>query len=221
MIEESDVAGVRVISMATPENQLRPDMVDAIQRGLDAAEEARMAVVLTGAGKFFSNGLDLAWLTTASTEVATEFLAALDQLFARLVIFPQPTAAAINGHAFGAGAILAAATDVRVMREDRGYFCFPEIDLGLPMTPGFEALSIAKFGTSSLLRAWTTGTRYPAPEALRLGFVDEVAAAEAVIMRATELLAPASGKDPGTMTALKRSLYGTAVDVLDGTTETS
>jgi enoyl-CoA hydratase/carnithine racemase len=214
MIEEADVAGVRVISMVATENQLQPEMVHALHHALDTAETAQLPVVLTGEGKFFSNGLDLAWLGTAPADDAAACFADLDRLLARLVVFPLPTAAAVNGHAFGAGAILAAAADFRVMREDRGYFCFPEIDLGLPMTAGFEAICTAKFATPSLLRAWSSGTRYPAPDARRLGFVDEVAAADDVTRRAAELLAPASGKDPRTMTALKRSLYGTAVDAL-------
>ena len=216
MIEEADVDGMHVISMVAAGNKLQPEIVKALHRGLDAAEKAQVGVVLTGSGKFFSNGLDLEWLSVASRDQADAFMAALDQLLARLVVFPLPTAAAINGHAFGAGAFLAAATDIRVMREDRGFFCFPEIDLGLPMTPGFETLCTAKFSASSLLRAWTTGTRYPAPEALRLGFIDEVAAADEVTTRAAALLAPASGKDPFTMTALKKSLYGTAVEALGG-----
>jgi enoyl-CoA hydratase/carnithine racemase len=49
-----------------------------------------------------------------------------------VLIAPVPTVAAINGHAFGAGSMLAIAHDFRVMRVDRGYYCFPEVDIRIP-----------------------------------------------------------------------------------------
>ena len=54
------------------------------------------------------------------------------------------TAAAVNGHAFGVGAVLAVAREVVVMREDRGYWCLPEADLGFPITPAMFAVIAAK-----------------------------------------------------------------------------
>jgi enoyl-CoA hydratase/carnithine racemase len=57
---------------------------------------------------------------------------------------PLPTVASFNGHAFGAAAMLATAHDYRVMRDDRGYFCFPEVDINIPFTPGIAALIQAK-----------------------------------------------------------------------------
>lgn len=48
-----------------------------------------------------------------------------------MLTLPMPTVAAVTGHAFGGGALLAMAHDWRVMRGDRGYFCFPEVDIRL------------------------------------------------------------------------------------------
>lgn len=55
----------------------------------------------------------------------------MGQIMERLLLAPIPTVAAINGHAFAAGAFLALACDYRIMREDRGWICISEVDAGL------------------------------------------------------------------------------------------
>ena len=54
--------------------------------------------------------------------------------------FPCITIAAINGHAFAAGAMVALAHDFRVMRNDRGFFCLPEVDIGMTFTDSMESV---------------------------------------------------------------------------------
>ena len=89
----------------------------------------------------------------------------------------RPHVAAINGHAFGAGSMLAMAHDFRVMREDRGYFCFPEVDIHIPFTEGMAALIQAKLTPSAAVESMTTGRRYDGPAAQASGIVDAVACA--------------------------------------------
>src|SRR4029077_14416293 len=86
--------------------------------------------------------------------------AGVPRLLGRLVTFPVPTVAAVNGHAFGAGAVLAVAHDFLVMREDRGYWCLPEADLGLPLTPALFAVVAAKLPARGGQEAILTGRRY-------------------------------------------------------------
>ena len=65
-------------------------------------------------------------------------------LFGKMLALPVPTVAAIQGHCFAAGAMLAVAHDFRVMRADRGFFCLPEVDIHIPFTPPMAALIQAR-----------------------------------------------------------------------------
>jgi len=79
---------------------------------------------------------------------------------------PQPASgkpasraiAALQGHTFAAGAMLALAHDQRVMRSDRGFFCFPEVDIGIPFTVGMNALITARLSARVAHEAMTTGS---------------------------------------------------------------
>ena len=95
----------------------------------DAGRDAR-ALVTVGTGKHYSNGFDLDFLGALPRGDLEAFMDRVLRLLTRLLTFPVPTVAAVNGHAFGIGAMLALAHDRRVMRADRGWFCLPEIDLG-------------------------------------------------------------------------------------------
>jgi enoyl-CoA hydratase/carnithine racemase len=135
-------------------------------------------------------------------------------MLARILTVPVPTAAAVVGHAFGAGAMLALAHDFRVMRADRGYFCFPEVDIRIPFTPGMAALIQAKLTPQAAVASMTTGRRFGGDDAVSLGLVDAVAAEDAVTAAAVDLLRPLDGKDPGTLGAIKQTMFGDAARAL-------
>ena len=117
---------IAVLDLGEDENRFSPDWLGSVDKLLDQAlSEGAHALVTTATGKFYSNGLDLDWLG-ANGDKAKWYVQQVQSLFARMLTFPMPTVAAINGHAFGAGAMLGIAHDYRVMRDDRGYYCFPE-----------------------------------------------------------------------------------------------
>lgn len=200
---------VFVLRMREGENRFNRLFIDALHGALDEVEksEGPAALVTTGEGKFYSNGLDLAWLGGDGQGEAEPFMADVHRLFARLMVFPVPTAAAMNGHAFAGGAMMALAHDFRVMRSDRGYFCLPEADLALPLTPGMNAVVTAKLPRATAHEAVVSGARYGGEEAARLGIVHEAVPEADVLARAVERVRPLAGKDRATLAALKRGLY--------------
>ncbi len=77
----------------------------------------------------------------AAAEPSTDFFAAwLYPLFRRLLAFPCPTVAVVNGHAFAAGLMLAMHHDYRVMNPERGFACLNELDFGAPLRPPMSAI---------------------------------------------------------------------------------
>ncbi len=77
----------------------------------------------------------------ANADVLAPFVGRVHELLARVLGMGVPSVAALQGHTFAAGAMLALAHDQRVMREDRGFLCLPEVDIRIPFTPGMAALS--------------------------------------------------------------------------------
>src|SRR5512147_1085777 len=134
---------VFVITMEAGENRFNPAFITAMNQALDQVERSSgpAALVTTGGEeKFYSNGLDLAWLMGDGKNEWKTFIPEVLKFLGRLMAFPVPTVAATNGHAFAAGAMLALAHDYRVMRADRGFFCLPEVDIKIPLAPGMTAL---------------------------------------------------------------------------------
>ncbi|WP_043777346.1 enoyl-CoA hydratase/isomerase family protein [Rhodococcus sp. JVH1] len=194
------------------ENAFHPDWIDRVDSLLDCIEqhEGPAALVTTGLGKFYSTGLDTAWVV-ANTDKLNSYIDRVQALFARILTFPLPTVAALTGHTFGGGAILAAAHDHRVMREDRGYFCLPGITIGASYAPGSIALLAARLPAQAVHTALVTGRRYGGVAASELGFVDEVAPEQQVLTRAVEHAQGLVATRGRTLGEIKSSLYADAV----------
>lgn len=215
MIELEQLGSVYVLHWHDDENRFNRTSVDALNAELDKVEAAEgpCALVTTGEGKFYSNGLDLDWLMSAGAE-ATGFLDDVHRLLGRILTFPAITVAAINGHAFAGGAMLATAHDFRVMRDDRGYWCLPEVDLGLPLTPSMNAVITAKLPRETAHEAIMTGQRYDAVEAQMAGIVNLTAPEDDVLADAVDLATDFADKNRGVIAAHKKLLYGSVLDVI-------
>jgi enoyl-CoA hydratase/carnithine racemase len=111
--------------------------------------------------------------------------------------------------------MLAVAHDFRVMRADRGFLCFPEVDIRIPFTPGMTSLILAKTTPQTAVAAMTTGRRYGGPDALAAGLVDGVADEDGLLGTAVAVVQPLVGKDPTTLGTIKQTMYaGTASALL-------
>ena len=217
MIDLSRQGSVFVLTMNAGENRFNRDSLAALHGALDEVEKEKgpSALVTTGAGKFYSNGLDLEWIGSDDCKNRPGFIADVQRLLARLLTFSRPTVAAVNGHAFAAGAMMLLAQDFSVMRSDRGYFCLPEVDINIPFTAGMSALIAAKLPQPVFHEACTTGKRYGGADAARLGIVSETAAEADVLPRAVARAGELAAKDAGTLRAIKRSLYSPAIAALE------
>jgi enoyl-CoA hydratase/carnithine racemase len=197
------------------ENRFHPDWLTAVETALDQVEAVTgaSALVVAGSGKFWSNGLDLDWMLNHG-EQATAHLDRVNLLLARTLASAAVTVAAVNGHAFGAGAMWALAHDMRVMRSDRGFFCLPEVDLGLAFAPGMLALVKSRLTPSAAHEAMTTGRRYGGDKALAAGIIDATAAADHVLADALDLARPLASKAKPVRAQIKENLYAEALAAL-------
>ncbi|MCL2516216.1 MAG: enoyl-CoA hydratase-related protein [Microbacteriaceae bacterium] len=206
---------VFVLHLGADENRFHPDWIDSVNTALDAVEQSEgpRALVTCAGEKFYSNGLDLAWLSAHPAQ-GGEYMASVHALLARVLALPVISVAAIPGHAFAAGAMLSLAHDFRVMRADRGWWCLPEVDIQMAFTPGMSALIQARLAPQVAHAAMTTGRRYGGDDARAAGVVDVVAAEADVLSAAVELAAANAAKAGPTLGTIKARMYGPALAAL-------
>lgn len=138
---------VAIVTMNDGENRFNLPFLEDFLTILDTIEmktDANSLVVTSAHEKIFCNGIDLDWLLPFikknDADTAKAFFYTMMKLFKRILLYPMPTIAAISGHVFAGGAIMTCAFDFRFMRSDRGFFSFPEVDLGIPFLPGMLAI---------------------------------------------------------------------------------
>jgi enoyl-CoA hydratase/carnithine racemase len=206
---------VWILNIGDDENRFHPDWMSEVAHLVDkvAAEPAPRALVTTATGKFFSNGLDLDWLGKNPDRVG-EYVSRVHDLFAKFLAAPVPTVAAIQGHAFAAGAMLTLAHDWRVMRADRGYWCLPEADINIPFTPGMNALIMAKLSPETAPDAMIGAQRFGGKDAVGAGIVGAAVPEDQVLDAAVEIAEAQAGKDGDTLGAIKSRMYEDALATL-------
>jgi enoyl-CoA hydratase/carnithine racemase len=135
---------------------------------IEKETDANALVVTSSHEKIFCNGIDLDWLLPfiqkGDRDTAVSFFYTMNRLFKRILLYPMPAIAAISGHAFAGGAIMSCAFDFRFMRSDRGFFCFPEVDLGIPFLPSMLALITKAIPQYKVEELHYTGKRATAEE---------------------------------------------------------
>ncbi|MDK1024737.1 MAG: enoyl-CoA hydratase-related protein [Gammaproteobacteria bacterium] len=171
---------VFVLTMTNGENRWHTTFTRAFNQALNEIEQSSGPAALVTASddpKFFSNGLDLEWMSSEGEHPGGDrsvFGAEIMTLFGRMITFPMPTICAINGHTFGAGFMIALCHDERIMREDRGYLCANEIELGMQIPEPELALFRHKIPMPAFFQTVQFARRWTGPDALTAGIVQQV-----------------------------------------------
>ena len=165
------------------------------------------AVVLAAGGPAFCAGANLNWMRRAADFTREQNVQDANGLAAMLRAIhdcPKPVIARVQGDAYAGGMGLVAACDMAVAAEGAG-FCLSEVKIGLiPAT--ISPYVIRAMGARAAQRYFLTGERFSAAEALRIGFVHEVAAPDALDARIDALLKPLLAAGPAAVQACKRLL---------------
>ncbi|KAI1611829.1 enoyl-CoA hydratase/isomerase [Exophiala viscosa] len=196
-----------------PDNRLVPAFNQAFLLALDIIEQRlpRGVVITTSSiTKFYSNGLDY---ESAIGDPAF-FQNSLYPLWRRLVTYPMPTVALMNGHAFAGGLMTAMMHDYRIMNPHKGFVCLNELDFGAALQPAMASVFRVKLNMTTFRNMVLESKRYTALEALKEGIIDGVGSVDETLAFVGEmkLTQKAQGKSYG---KIKEELYREVVKDLD------
>lgn len=188
-------------------NALNPEVLSGIDAALTRieADASVRAVVITGAGRAFVAGADIAAMTTMTPLEAEGFSADAHRIFERLENLAVPTLAAVNGFALGGGCELALACDF-IYASAKAKLGQPETKLGL--IPGFGGTSrlVRRVGLAHAKELVFVAEPISAEEAARIGLVNRVVSPEALMETALESAASIAERGPVAIRIAKRVL---------------
>lgn len=195
-------------------NALNLSLVKEFLATLDDLEkkaDAR-AIILTGAGKFFSFGFDVPELLACDRDTFRVFLQKITELKLRLFMYPKPVIAAVNGHATGGGCMLVIPCDHRLMVTGKAKIALNEINLGVPVFASSAAILVARIGQQNAERFLYAGVMNTAEEAHHLGLIDQLSTVETLTADALNKAREFGAKDPASFTHLKLLLHRPIAD---------
>lgn len=166
---------IHYLIMNQPDNKFSIPWLNDFNSLLDKVEQTKgpgaLVTIATGP-KIFHTGFDLElWKSNQIQQY--ESFAMCQHLLARLLTFPLPTMAVINGHTYAGGLFLALAHDIRTMRADYGFMCLSEINLGFPIPEGYTDFLRATLPPNTL-RELQYGHRYNAQKSVELQLVQQM-----------------------------------------------
>lgn len=195
-----------------PDNRLTTPFCNALIAALTRIQHTQSpGVLLTTSAlpKFYSNGLDLEHATTAPNFWSS----ALYALFRKLLSYPMPTVAVLNGHAFAAGLMLAMYHDYRVMNPSRGFLCLNEVDFGALLKPPMSSIFREKVPPTTYRTLVLEGRRFGAKEAVEAGILDATGGVEEALALVEQRGILNKGQ-AGNYGLLKAEMYKETFDLL-------
>lgn len=209
-----DRGPVAILTLNRPAklNALSNELLHALVAALDAIEldQAVRAVIVTGAGRAFSAGADIAafrrHMQAGPAEAVAHFLRPGQAMTRRVEAFPKPVIAAVNGLAFGGGCELVEAAHLALAAE-AAVFSKAEIDIGIIPTFGGTQRLPRNVGRKAAIELILTGRRFDAAEAARLGLVNRVVPGGGVLAEAVALARHLAAKPPLTVAAALGAIH--------------
>ena len=213
---------VAILTMTNGENKQNLVFAQTLNAMLDEiiADKSVTALIITSNDeKNFSQGIDVEWilakLQKKEYQPVNDFISGMDSVFKKLLLYPVPVIAAINGHAYGNGSIMSCACDFRFMKSDRGFFCFPEVNLGIPFRPGMNAFIKKAVPLYKLSEMQLTGNRYTAQELEAHHIILKACNDKEDLMAKALAYAKTFQKKRGIFGELKKRLYKDIIEIMD------
>jgi enoyl-CoA hydratase/carnithine racemase len=209
-----------ILTLDDGENRWNTSFVRLISEAVDEVEAsvgAAALVTTASSPKFFSNGLDLEWRATAGDRDRAAFLTEFMALMGRFITLPIPSVCAINGHAFGAGFMMALCHDVRFMRNDRGFICANEIEIGMVIPDPELALFKHKLPANVFFETVQLARRWTGVDAAAAGIVSEVYSLSELLPKAIEKAESLAhlGSNRQVYRAMKERMFGESTSIND------
>ena len=191
-------------------NCLDREMLETIGRIVDEAQSTNAsALMLTGYDRFFSAGLDLVTLIAFDRDEMREHIRGFDATMHRLLTWPRPVFAAVNGHAIAGGCVLAMMADERMMAMGKLKTGLKEAQLGVGLPQLTVRTLREKLPASSFVPVALEGRLFSPEEALHLGIVDELVAPEDLADRAFQRCAELAAIPSVAWAQIKLERYAT------------
>ena len=208
---------VFVVTLNSPStgNAINPESLSAhkeILAELEAVEDNSAVVVTSSDPKSWCVGLELDWISAQNYKESSEIFCEIEEVFCRWALLSLPTIACITGHCIAGGAFLSSVMDFRLMRADRGWFAFTEIDVKIAPSPKLYLMADLLSNKQAVRELMLTGRRIGGDEAQKLGLVDESHLHEKLLPRAMEFANQLSQKDLKTYRKIKHLLKRELVD---------
>ena len=207
-LEFEDRIAVVTLSRPDKRNAITPQMIRDLMAAFDEIEQSKAGVaILTGLGKAFCAGMDLAALKDFPSQSPVQIVEdarRIATLFRRVYTFPKPLIAAVNGAAIAGGCGLATFADF-TLAVPEAKFGYTEVRIGF-MPAIVAAFVVREIGEKKARDLLLTGRIFDSPEAQALGLVNEMVPADRLMGRARELAASLLELSPTSLAFTKRLL---------------
>lgn len=213
---------VAVVTMSNGENRHSPAWTKRMLQVFEeiiADEDIKSLVLTADDEKFWNLGIDTDWMTSIleknDIKTLSEWFYENNKVFRFLLMCPFPSIAAVTGHAFGNGIMLACACDFRFMRADKGFLCLPEIDLGIQLTPAMIEWMKRTIPYHLFIRMKWSGERMGAAELEKHGVILKACDNAAETVKAAVEYGKKFNKSRKTLEEMKIRTYKHIIDKME------